>query len=153
MKRNLGFTLLELMIVVAVMAILAALAINSYSEQVRKSKRAEAIKTLVQFQMLMEKYRGTCPTYVDTAACRDRSVPADGDAVDAVDVAYPSVPDVAQNNYTYLLSGQGATGYVITATKKASFSDSKCGNFIMTVNADTSTKTVSSGDLNYCWRN
>jgi type IV pilus assembly protein PilE len=153
MKRNRGFTLLELMIVVGVMAILAAIAINQYSEQVRKAKRAEAAKAILQFQMLMEKYRSTCPTYVDTAACRDRTVPADGDAADAEDVPYPSIPDVTQNNYTYALSGQGTTGYVITATKKASFKDTRCGNFIMTVAAGVSTKSMSSGDTNYCWRN
>jgi len=104
--------------------------------------------------MLMEKYRSTCPTYADTAACRDRSVPPDGDASDAgVDVAYPSIPAVAENNYTYALSGQSATGYVITATRKSTFSDPKCGNFVITVAAGAATKTMSSGDTTYCWRN
>jgi type IV pilus assembly protein PilE len=154
MKRNRGFTLLELMVVVVVMAILAALAINSYSEQVRRAKRAEAVKSLVQFQMLMEKYRSTCPTYVDTATCRDRSVPPDGDAADANDAAYPAVPNVTANNYTYAITGTPtATQYVITATKKSSFADPKCGNFILTVDAGTTQKTVSAGDPNYCWRN
>lgn len=154
MKRNSGFTLLELMIVVVVMAILAALAINSYSEQVRKSKRAEAVKSILQFQMSMEKYRAGCPTYADQASCRDRTVPADGDAVDTEDVPYPSIPDVAQNNYTYAVSGQSTTGYTITATKKASFADTKCGNFTMTVANSVSTKDVSvTGNKDYCWRN
>jgi type IV pilus assembly protein PilE len=154
MKRNRGFTLLELMVVVAVIAILAGLAFNSYSEQVRKAKRAEAIKNVLAFQMQMEKYRSGCPTYVDTTSCKDRSVPPDGDAADATDIAYPSIGDVAQNNYTYAITGTPtATGYVITATRKSSFADPKCGNFIMTVNAGVATKSMSSGDLNYCWRN
>ena len=44
--RSAGFTLIELMIVVAVIAILAALAMSSYAEQVRKGKRAEAVQAL-----------------------------------------------------------------------------------------------------------
>ena len=42
-KRTRGFTLIELMIVVAVIAILASVAISQYNKQVRKSRRAEAI--------------------------------------------------------------------------------------------------------------
>lgn len=156
MKRNRGFTLLELLIVITIVAILAAIAISAYSEQVRKSKRSEAMKTLAEFQLQMEKYRASCPSYADdtsgTNNCKDRN--NDGDGADAgVDMAYPSVTDIASNNYTYSVDTtvNPTTGYTLTATKKASFNDPKCGNFTMTVTLGVAAKGVTSGDPTYCW--
>src|SRR4249919_2993016 len=66
MKKTRGFTLIELMIVVAVVAILAALAITQYGKQVRKARRAEARQNIAAVAMAEEKYRmnnasyGTC---------------------------------------------------------------------------------------------
>jgi type IV pilus assembly protein PilE len=57
MKRARGFTLLELMIVVIVISILAALAISSYQKQVRKSRRADAKSTLGDYALKLEKWR------------------------------------------------------------------------------------------------
>ncbi|MDW7601742.1 prepilin-type N-terminal cleavage/methylation domain-containing protein, partial [Stenotrophomonas maltophilia] len=51
-----GFTLIELMIVVAVVAILAAIAYPSYSEHVRKSRRAQAKADLVEYAQLAERF-------------------------------------------------------------------------------------------------
>jgi type IV pilus assembly protein PilE len=151
MKRNRGFTLLELMIVVAVVAILAGFAISAYTEQVRKAKRAEAMKGIAAGRLLMEKFRAFCPTYADqsgaTNSCQDRN--GDGDGSDAGDYAYPTIP--AGDNYTFAFSGQSATGYTLTATKKSTFNDPKCGNYIWTVNANDGAKSMSSGDQKYCW--
>ena len=51
-----GFTLIELMITVAVVGILAAIAYPSYQEQVRKSRRADAKSVLLQAAQWMERY-------------------------------------------------------------------------------------------------
>lgn len=56
MKRNLGFTLIELMIVVAIVGILAAIAFPSYMESVRKSRRADAKSTMLQVASQEERY-------------------------------------------------------------------------------------------------
>jgi type IV pilus assembly protein PilE len=66
MKKQLGFTLLELMIVVAVIAILAALALNSYRNQIRKSKRAEAKQVVSDLALRQEKWRLNNATYTST---------------------------------------------------------------------------------------
>ncbi len=51
-----GFTLIELMITVAVVAILAAIAYPSYQDSVRKSRRADAKSVLLQATQWMERF-------------------------------------------------------------------------------------------------
>ncbi|WP_425491783.1 type IV pilin protein [Luteimonas saliphila] len=52
-----GFTLIELMIVVAIVAVLAAIAYPSYADSVRKSKRGHAKAALVELAQRAERYR------------------------------------------------------------------------------------------------
>lgn len=58
-----GFTLVELMIVVTVIGILAAVAIPSYSNYVKKSRRTDALDALSKASVLQEKYRVNNTTY------------------------------------------------------------------------------------------
>jgi prepilin-type N-terminal cleavage/methylation domain-containing protein len=62
-SRPAGFTLLELMIVVAVIGILAILAMPSFIEQIRKGKRAEAVRAIGDIQLRQERYRADNPSY------------------------------------------------------------------------------------------
>ncbi|MFC4727899.1 type IV pilin protein [Coralloluteibacterium thermophilus] len=63
-NRNSGFTLIELMIVVAVVAILAAIAIPSYQDSVRKGRRGQVKADLVEFSQLLERHHTTNNSYV-----------------------------------------------------------------------------------------
>lgn len=62
-RREAGFTLIELMIVVAVIAVLAAIAITSYTEQIRKSRRADAARAVGELQLRQERWRAENPAY------------------------------------------------------------------------------------------
>lgn len=55
-KRIAGFTLIELMIVVAVVGILAAIAYPSYTEYVRKARRSDGKSAALDISQVMEKY-------------------------------------------------------------------------------------------------
>lgn len=66
--RSGGFTLIELMVVVAVVAILAAIAYPSYQDQVRKSRRGQAKADLVEYAQLAERFHTVNNTYVGFTA-------------------------------------------------------------------------------------
>jgi len=65
---NAGFTLIELMIAVVVLAILAVVAGVSYSKYVRKARTTEAITFLSDIKMKQESYFQTYGHYVDTSS-------------------------------------------------------------------------------------
>jgi type IV pilus assembly protein PilE len=67
MKKARGFTLIELMVVVIVIAILAAIAIPSYLNQTRKSRRNAAESAMQQIALLEERYRADCSTFCDAS--------------------------------------------------------------------------------------
>src|SRR6267378_8151432 len=56
MQRPTGFTLIELMITVAIIAILAAVAIPNYTDYVKRGKLTEATSTLLSMRTKMEQY-------------------------------------------------------------------------------------------------
>jgi type IV pilus assembly protein PilE len=67
MRNTRGFTLIELMVVVIVIAILAAIAIPSYLNQVRKSRRNAAEDAIQQIALLEERYRADNSSYLDSS--------------------------------------------------------------------------------------
>lgn len=64
MKKMCGFSLIELMIVVAVVAVLAGVAYPSYQASVTKSRRSDAQSALMSFAQAMERFYTSNGTYV-----------------------------------------------------------------------------------------
>ena len=129
-KRQRGFTLIELMITVAVIGILSAIAYPSYAEYVRRGHRTEARAGLLQAAQWMERAATATGAYPKTDKFPDsmKKVPAD--------------------RYDIALSSDGAT-YTLTATAKNSQSSDKCGNYTLT---NTGARGVSgSGTVEECW--
>jgi type IV pilus assembly protein PilE len=58
-----GFTLIELMIVVALAAVMALIALPTFTDQIRKSRRADAITRIAQVQQAQERWRANNATY------------------------------------------------------------------------------------------
>jgi len=68
MKHQKGFSLIELMIVVAVIGILAAVAYPAYQDYVIRSKRGDAMNALANVRIQQEKYRANNPTFGSIAS-------------------------------------------------------------------------------------
>jgi prepilin-type N-terminal cleavage/methylation domain-containing protein len=118
MRKHAGFTLVELMIVVAIVAILAAIAIPSYLRFQSKAKTAEATNNLGAIRAAEETYRAENDTYLACTAS-----PAGG-GTDAVADAWADaggftaigfVPD-GDVRYQYAVAVPTATTYTATAT-------------------------------------
>lgn len=110
MPSQRGFTLLELMIVVAVIAILASLAYPSYLDSVRKSRRADGMAALLNVQLAQQKLRANCRFF---AGALDATEACGASAGASTIVASATSQD---GWYAITVANASATGYTATAT-------------------------------------
>lgn len=137
MKAVRGFTLIELMIVVVVIGVLAAIAYPSYQEHIRKSKRADAQASLMELSQFMERFYSANGKY-RTAANVAPTLP------------FTSTPrGGGAANYTLALSAITDFGYTLTATRVNSMANDSCGNLTLT---HTGVRGSSAGVAAECWR-
>lgn len=131
-RKTGGFTLIELMIVVVVIAILTALAYPAYNDQVRKSRRAQAKADLVEYAQGAERFFTVNNTYTGY------TVPSQS-------------PRQGTSHYTVSISDANATGFTLTAAPVSATgqNNDRCGT--LTINS-TGLKTKSgSAPLSECW--
>ena len=105
-QRSLGFTLIELIIALAIVALLASVALPSFLDALSKSRRTEAFNAITQVQQAQERWRSNNASYADNLS----SPPSD-----------PSTPGLglpattASGYYTVALSGTRPTSYPVSA--------------------------------------
>lgn len=149
---QLGFTLIELMIAVAIVTLLAIVALPSYQESVRKSRRSEAINAIAVVQQAQERARGNFPNYCPNLT----SAPT------PTTCGLSTSATTVNGRYTLELDPPpDANSYTLTATAQgAQADDTRC--FKMGVQASAGGIKYGSGsssinwnladpDVNRCW--
>jgi type IV pilus assembly protein PilE len=85
-----GFTLIELMITVAVVAILAAIAFPSYAAFMKKSRRGDTEATLMDIAQREQQYLLDTRTYAPDVVTLNTSIPADVSAYYTININAPA---------------------------------------------------------------
>lgn len=127
-KHSSGFTLIELIVVMAIVAILAAIALPSFADQMRKSRRAEAVTAIQDAQLRLERWRVDHSSYAGSG------------------VAIP-----ASSHYTFTITAAAATpnNYSVSAAPSTtSQAKDRCGTMTITSTLGIVSKTPTD---TVCW--
>lgn len=140
-RRAGGFSLLELMITVAIIGILASVAYPSYREHVAKSRRSEAANALMVGAQALERYYSANGRYTTTV---------DSGTLPAV---YPTkVPDNGAAYYEIAVSGTPApNSFTLVAQRKGVMSGDGCGDLTINQSGQVGISNASK-TLAECWR-
>jgi type IV pilus assembly protein PilE len=141
-KRPRGFTLIEMMIVVAIIGILGAIAYPSYTAQVRRSKRSDAATALMQASQYMQRLYAAKNSFID----------ADNEKLKEAGVGWApiGVPEESRAYDITVSVNDNGRSYELTATPKdGSSSDPDCGELTL---SDRGLKGQSTGSTADCWK-
>lgn len=139
-----GFSLIELIIAVAIVGILAAIAYPSYQEQVRKGKRTDATGALLDVAQRLERCYTQFNRYDDTTNCTAAAA-LEGDGVLSTEEEYRIFTKDAEGG------SLSATAYTLVAKPIGSQqNDTNCKKFTYT-HTGVKNVTDSTKDKDYCW--
>ncbi|WP_281174002.1 type IV pilin protein [Andreprevotia chitinilytica] len=119
-RKETGFTLIEIMTVLAIMGILVAIALPAYQTYVRKSRRAVAKTALLDLSSRQEKYyslNNAYATNLTTLGYSSNSV---------------SLPDSTSNYYALSFSSATATAYTAQVAPQGAQLNDTCGTYSIT---------------------
>ena len=127
-RHGMGFTLVEIMIVVAIIAILASIALPSYTSYIAKAKRADARTQLLQVAQFMQRFYAANDSYLQDRATNGvfsqvpsslKRSPADGTKL--YDLEVPNA-DLSETAYTIKMVPDSA----------GAMASDPCGTFTLT---------------------
>jgi type IV pilus assembly protein PilE len=143
-KDQSGFTLLELMIVVVVIAILASFAIPSYLSQVRKSRRSDATSTLGDLQLRQERYRAENPTYGTLAQLNASTTTSNGYYTVSLATLSGNCPNMATTTAESTSNSYWLQAVAVSGTSQAK--DTGCTTMLLKNECGSISKTPDT-----CW--
>lgn len=137
MKRLRGFTLIELIIVIAVIAILVAVALPSYQNSIRKSARGQAKADLLEITQALERHYTISRSY-------DGYVVPDG---------FEQSPRTGTAKYLITgLDALGASTYALTAEPQGGqVDDIRCGALGINSRGQKTIGDEATGTVSECW--
>lgn len=155
-QKHQGFTLVELMIVVAIVGILTAIAIPSYQNSLDRSHRAQGQAYLLDLAARQERFYAAFGTYTSVvtgpAACVG--------AACGLNIVDTSDPDGNVANGWYTVDDGGATTGIalnatstrfdIALTQRSGWNDTLCGQ--LTYNSLQQKGETGTGEVADCWR-
>lgn len=133
-NKTAGFTLIELMITIVIIAILASIAYPTYQDTIRKAHREEAKRTLLEGAQYLENYYAMNLTY--------------GNAINTSDqIIGFTLSSEFSNDYELTATSAGANTYLLVATPKTGSiqANDSCGT--LSINNHAFTTPTTSG----CW--